>query len=128
MSEVAGMPMPRTEGAMIEHFCFKIGSSRAVVGLKGIMNVDWGSRTYPHICKCRYCSLDAGLVTTVISGVLRINCYLSVDTCYRFKYCCATRCGVSLSPNPSEDWCPASRQPNHSRVRMVTAATLDSLR
>jgi hypothetical protein len=40
ISEVAGMPMPRTEGAMLEHCCCRIGSKRAG---KEVKNVMWDS-------------------------------------------------------------------------------------
>ncbi len=43
ISEVAGTPMPRTEGAMLELCCCRIGSKRAAQEVKNIM---WDSRIY----------------------------------------------------------------------------------
>ena len=43
ISEVAGMPMPRTEGAMLEHCYCRIGSKRAAKEVKNIM---WEGRMH----------------------------------------------------------------------------------
>jgi hypothetical protein len=53
ISEVAGMPMPRMEGAILEQCCRRIGSQRAAEEVKTIM---WDSGIYLSMgdSECRF--------------------------------------------------------------------------
>jgi len=54
--------MPRTEGAMLEHCCCRIGSKRAAKDVKNIM---WDSRIYLSTG-----DFDAGFIATVTTRLL----------------------------------------------------------
>src|ERR1700760_2022167 len=45
ISEVAGMPMPRTEGTMLKHCCCRLGSKCAA---KEVRTKAWDSRIFNH--------------------------------------------------------------------------------
>jgi hypothetical protein len=71
ISEVAGMPIPRTEGGMLEHCCCRIGSKRAAEEVKTVM---WDRRLYLSTG-----DFDAGLIAAVATRLRPRRSYLSIQ-------------------------------------------------
>jgi hypothetical protein len=89
ISEVAGMPMPRTEGAILEQRCCKIGSKCAA---EEVRTITWDSGTYFSMGDFEGCFV--AVTTRLLPG----SSHLLIQPQSRLRHSC-----VPSSARPLED-------------------------